>query len=254
MYPELFRIGKITIHSYGFFYALAFLIGILTSLYFARKENIKSEVILDLSFYVIISAIIGARLFYILGQWSYYQKNIIEIFMLQRGGLVFLGGFLVAFFAILLYCRVKKINTLKLLDTISPGVILGYAIGRIGCFLNGCCFGLPTKLPWGMIFPPNSLAGFQFPNQPLHPTQLYASFSMFFAFLILVVLYLAKKFDGQIFLWGIILYSLYRFLVEFLRYSPIHWLGLTPSQWLVAVFFVAAGLGLIYYSKVQQVK
>lgn len=254
MHPILFKIGPLTIYSYGFFYALGFLVGIILSLYFARKEEIKSEVIFDLSLYVIISGVVGARFFYVLGQWQQFQENLIEVFMVQKGGLVFLGGFLLALLTIIIYTKIKNINLLKILDLASPGVTLGYAIGRIGCFLNGCCFGLPTKLPWGMIFAPNSLAGYHFPNQPLHPTQIYASLSMFISFSILTLLYQHKKFHGQIFFWALTFYSTYRFLVEFLRYSPIHWLGLTPSQWLAIAIFLSGVAGLTYQKRYQQVK
>ncbi|OGB89580.1 hypothetical protein A2625_00070 [candidate division WOR-1 bacterium RIFCSPHIGHO2_01_FULL_53_15] len=100
-----------------------------------------------------------------------------------------------------------------------------------------------------MIFPSGSLAGAYFPGQALHPTQLYSMTLMFLAFLALVFLYRAKKFDGQIFFWWLILYSAYRFLIEFLRFSPIHWLGLTPSQWLVILTFALGLWGLTFYKK-----
>ena len=128
---------------------------------------------------------------------------------------------------------------------------LGYAFGRIGCFLNGCCFGLPTNLPWGVVFPPGSLADFYCHGERLHPTELYSSFSGLLIFIILALLYRHKKFNGQILFWGLILYSIYRFLVEFLRYSPIHWLGLTPSQWLVIPACAIGVWGLIYYRRAK---
>lgn len=249
MHPILFKLGPLTFYSYGFFYALAFLVGILTSIYFAKKEGMNSEIILDLALYVIISAILGARLFYVLGQWEQFKDQLLEIIMIQKGGLVFLGGLILSLITIFLYARRKNLSLLKLFDALSPGATLGYALGRIGCFLNGCCFGLPTKLPWGMVFSPESLAGFYFPDQHLHPTQLYASFAMSFAFLLLVIIYRRKSFDGQIFFFALIFYSLYRFLNEFLRYSPIHWVGLTPAQWLVIPLFLLGSWGILFLRK-----
>ncbi|MFC1511517.1 prolipoprotein diacylglyceryl transferase, partial [Candidatus Margulisiibacteriota bacterium] len=126
----------------------------------------------------------------------------------------------------------------------------GIAIGRVGCFLNGCCFGLPTKLPWGMVFPFGSLAHSYFPGEHLHPTQLYSSLGGLVIFLLIVWLYRQKKYDGHIFLWWLIFYSIYRFLVEFLRYSPMHWLGLTPSQWIVVFVGGSALLAILKRAKI----
>ena len=244
MYPILFKIGPFSVHSYGLMLAIAFLVGIFISMYYAKKEGIKREAIPDLAVYVIIAAIVGARLLYVLGQWHIYKNNLVEIFMVQRGGLVFLGGFLLALLTIVFYAKKKGISLLKLFDILAPGVVLGYSFGRIGCFLNGCCFGLPAEVPWAVRFSPGSLAYSYFPGELIHPTQLYSSASMFLAFLILVFLYKSKKFDGYIFFWGIIFYSVYRFLVEFLRYSPVHWSSLTPSQWMVIPLFVFGIFGL----------
>lgn len=248
MYPVLIRIGPFSIHSYGLMIAIAFLVGIIVSLYYAKKEGIKEEVILDLAIYVIIAGLIGSRFLYVIGQWDQYKDNLLEIFMVQRGGLVFLGGFLLALLVVVWYARRKGVPLLKLCDALAPGTALGYAIARIGCFLNGCCFGLPTNVPWAVVFPPGSLAYSYFPGEHIHPTQLYSSASMFLVFFIVLVLYRRKKYDGYIFFCWIVLYSIYRFLVEFLRYSPIHWLGLTPSQWIVLSAAVLAAYGLMHKS------
>lgn len=249
MLPILLKFGALEIRSYGFFVALGFLAGILITLIYAGREKISRQAILDLAIYTIISSIAGARLFYVIGQWDFYRANPLEIIMVQNGGLVFLGGLLLALATVYFYARAKKVPLLNLLDAITPGTTLGYAIGRIGCFLNGCCFGLPTKLPWGVIFPKGSLAEAYCPDLPLHPTQLYSSLAMLLAFLALVWLYRKKKFDGQIIFLGLIFYSVYRFLVEFFRYSPVRWLHLTPSQWVVIPLFIFGVWGLAYLSK-----
>jgi phosphatidylglycerol:prolipoprotein diacylglycerol transferase len=228
--------------------AVAFLVSILTSLRYLKKEGINGEEILDLAIYVIIGGVVGARILYVIGAWGQYKNNPLEIFMVHKGGLVFLGGLFAVLLVIVLYARIRKINLLKLFDAITPGTMLGYAIARIGCFLNGCCFGLPTKVPWGLSFPFGSLAYSYFPQQHIHPTQLYSSASMFLAFLIIVFLYKRKKYDGYILAWGLILYSIYRFVVESFRFSTIHQLGLTPSQWLVLVVGGLAAFSLIYKS------
>ncbi len=238
MLPTLLKFGWFEVHSYGLFVALGFVAGIALTLYYASRENIGPQQILDLAILTIVSSIVGARLFYVVGQFEYYRSNPLEIVMVQNGGLVFLGGLLLSLAVVWYYARRQAIPLLKLFDAITPGTALGYAIGRIGCFLNGCCFGLPARLPWGVVFPKSSLAGAYCPDLPLHPTQLYSSLAMFLAFLALVWLYRRKSFDGQLLFSGLVLYSIYRFLVEFFRYSPIHWLGLTPSQWIVVPLFV----------------
>ena len=244
MYPTLFNLGPLQVHTYGLMAAFGFLIGIMVVLFLARREGIKSEVIMDLALYVIIAAIIGARLFYVGGNWGHYRDNLLEIFMVQNGGLVFLGGLILSTLVVIWYSRSKKLPLLKLLDAITPSVAIGEAIGRLGCFFNGCCFGLPTTLPWGVVFPSGSLAYSYFGGDHLQPTQIYSFLLLLMVFAALLRLYRRKKYDGQIFYWGIIFYSVYRFLVEFLRYSPIHWVGLTPSQWIVVIAAAFALFGI----------
>lgn len=249
MYPVLLKLGVLEVHAYGFFLACAFLLGIGLALYYARREGIDQAVIFDLAIYVILAAIVGSRLFYVLGQWDYFRGHLLEAVMVQKGGLIFLGGLFLGLLVIAVYAWLKQVPLLRLLDAVTPGTLLGYALTRIGCFLNGCCFGLPTSCPPGVHFPAGSLADSFFPGEALHPTQLYSLVAMLLAGLLLARLYHRKKFAGQVFFWGLILYSLYRFGVEFLRFSPVHWLGLTPSQWLVLGTLVLGIWGLVRFKK-----
>ena len=249
MHPVLLSFGPITLYSYGLMVALGFLAGILATLYYAKQEKIPQEYILDAVIYVILASVIGARLFYVIGTWEDYRANPLEIFMLQKGGLVYLGGFLAAAAAAFFYAKKKGITWLKFFDVIAPGAALGYAIGRLGCFFNGCCFGLPTKLPWGIHFPLGALAHSYYPYESLHPTQLYAFFAMLLAFFVLIYLRRFKTYDGFLFYWWVLFYSLYRFVNEFFRFSPIHWLGLTPAQWMVIVAAALAGRELLIHGK-----
>ena len=175
MHPILFKIGSFPIHAYGFMVVMAFLVGILVSLYYAKKEGIKAEIILEVAILIIVAAIIGSRLFFVICRWSYFKHNPDEIFAVRKGGIAFLGGFLLAVLGVFVLAKIRRISSLKLLDILAPGASLGYAIARIGCFLSGCCFGLPTRLPWGMRFPPGSPAYSRFPDEYIHPTQLYSS-------------------------------------------------------------------------------
>ncbi len=256
MYPVLLRIGPISIHSYGLMFAIAFLVGILITLRYAKREKIDADLILELAIYGMIAAILGARILYVIGQWDQYKNNILEIFMIQRGGLAFLGGLTLGILVVAWRAKRKGVPFLKLMDVAAPGTALGYAIGRIGCFLNGCCFGIPTDLPWGLRFPFGSLAYFHFPGEAIHPTQLYSLLSMSAVFLIVVYLWRHKKYDGQIFFWWLILYAVYRFVVEFFRYCPeeLYFLGLNPGQIIALFMFAAAGAAIFrhrYYNMIK---
>lgn len=221
MYPILCRIGPVNVYSWGFMVALGFLAGLFTAMRYGRREGIKEERILDLFVYVVISAIVGARLAYVAVFFPQYRNNLISIFYVNQGGLAFLGGLLAALAVVFFYVRYRKIDVMKLLDAISPAAAIGYGIGRIGCYLNGCCYGI-------------KLFGIE------QPTQIYSSVSGFIIFALLVYLYDKKKYDGQIFLLALLFYSTYRFFVEFLRYSPIHISIFTPTQLLVVPIFLVS--------------
>jgi phosphatidylglycerol:prolipoprotein diacylglycerol transferase len=202
--------------------ALAFLAGLPITLYYAKIEKIKREAILDLFMYSVVSSIIGARLFYVIGFFGEYRDNPLSIFYFNQGGLVFLGGIFVGAAVVLAYTRIHKISLWKVLDIASPPVAIGYAIGRVGCLLNGCCYGITAF-------------GVQ------QPTQIYSSLAGVIIFIIIINIYRKKRYDGQIFLWWALLYSIYRFDLEFIRYNPLHVIGLTVSQLLVVPMFIFAG-------------
>jgi phosphatidylglycerol:prolipoprotein diacylglycerol transferase len=249
MHPVLIKFGPLTIYSYGFMVAIAFFCGIMVTLYYAKKEKIDKEKILDLAVYVLIASIVGARLLYVIGQWDQYQQNLLEIVMLQKGGLVVIGGIIGAIIVTYYFAQKHKIAFLKLFDLCTPGTILGLGIGRIGCFLNGCCFGLPTNTCCSVTFPVGALADSYYHGLPLHPTQLYDFFMLLAAFVALVIIYRQKQYNGQIFFWGLLLYAIARFIVESFRYSPMHFMNLTPSQWMVLGFALVAVIALLKNAK-----
>jgi len=232
MRPVLLKIGPFTIFSYGFMVALAFLSGIYLAAWLGKRENIKPDKIFDLAIYVLLSSIIGARIFYVIEFWRDFVSNPISVFYIWQGGLVFYGGLIFAIAAIYIYAKISDIQILKLFDVITPATALGYAIGRIGCFLNGCCYGTETNLLWAVRFP--SAAGLR------HPTQIYASIAGLLICGLLLYLFKIKRFDGQIFTSGLMLYSVYRFLIEFIRVNPRYLFGLSEAQWGSVLIFLAA--------------
>jgi phosphatidylglycerol:prolipoprotein diacylglycerol transferase len=190
MFPDLFSIGPLTIHSYGLFVAIGFTVGILVTVRIGKAEGIKSQVVMDMGLVVILWAIIGSRLAYVLMNFSFYRTNPLNVFKVWEGGLVFSGGLIAVAVAMSWYLKRHHLSFWTMGDLWAPGIAIGQSIGRLGCFMAGCCYGKPTNLKWGVVFThPSSLAP---PNMSLHPTQLYASLSGLTIFVVLMVLH-AKK-------------------------------------------------------------
>jgi phosphatidylglycerol:prolipoprotein diacylglycerol transferase len=257
VHPIAFQLGSFTIHWYGVMIALAFLAGLWTATRRARRENISGEKIADLVFWIMLAGMVGARTIYVTTYWSEFANQPFpEIFMIQHGGLVYYGSVIGAAIACIIYVRWKKLPFLKIADILAPSIALGNAIGRIGCLLNGCCYGRICSLPWAIHFPNKSaaweqhfqagLVGGSDPSLPVHPTEIYDSLLNIALYLGLAWLFRHKKFDGQVFATYLIYYALFRFIVEYFRgdYPPDHiHNGLTSAQ-LVSVLVFVAGLAL----------
>ncbi|HEX7617631.1 MAG TPA: prolipoprotein diacylglyceryl transferase [Verrucomicrobiae bacterium] len=250
MHPIAFQLGPVTIHWYGVMIALAFLAGLWTATLRARRENISGEKIADVTLWLMVGAIVGARFVYVATYWreQFANQPFREVFMIQHGGLVFYGGFIGAAIAGFIYIRWKKMPLWKTVDVLAPSVALGSVFGRIGCLLNGCCYGHPTDLPWGLTFTNPQAHEFSGTplNIPLHPTEIYDALLNLVLYGFLAWLFRRKKFDGQIFATYLLCYAVTRSLVEYFRgdYSNLHYhLGLTPAQWIGVPIFVA-GLAL----------
>ena len=230
MYRILFSIGSFSIYSYGAFLALAFTIGILLAMKEAKKSNENPERILDLSLYVIIGVLIGGRLAYVLTNFSYYMNDPIKILYLRQGGLSFLGAFLMAFLLACWYIKKNKLSLWKYADITTPSIAIGYAIARIGCFLNGCCYGVISE-NYGIKYPSLNMppaysqhlkdgliASGSTCSLPVIPTQIYSSLYGLLIFFIILRLQKNKKYDGYLFFNFLILYSVARFVIEFFRF------------------------------------
>lgn len=249
--PVAFRLplpwveGGHPIMWYGIIITLAMIVGFFVALRKARLEGIKSDDMYDLAIYLVVFCIIGARLYYVLSKPGQYNsfKDIIAIW---NGGLAIYGGIIAGVLTILVYTKIKKISTVKLLDAAAPGLILGQAIGRWGNFCNAEAFGEKTELPWrmGLIVDGVNLG-------EVHPTFLYESLWNLLGFaLIMLVLYRKKRFDGQIVLSYAVWYGFGRFFIEGLRTDSLYFLenvlGKTVrvSQ-LVAAVCVIGGIALM---------
>ncbi len=244
MFPRIAEFGPLVLYTYGLLMSVGFLTGILWTIRMARREGIGADEIWGIGLLVMVSAIIGAKLFLVFFEWRYYLANPREIFTLDtlRSGGVFLGGLLAAIGASIVYFRRKGLPGWKLSDCFAPGIAIGHAIGRLGCFAAGCCFGAACHLPWAVTFTDpvaHQIVGVPL-HIPLHPTQLYELLAEASLFLFLNWKAKTKRFDGQLILLYAILYSGIRFFLDFFRGEVQSVLGadiLTNSQLLCLVAF-----------------
>ena len=215
MYPILYKIGPIHLYTYGFFLALGFLTAILVAGREARRVGLPEGHFYDLCFYIILAAIVGSRLLFVMVDPVPFLQNPLRIFAVWEGGLVFHGGMIAALVTAFFLMRRHKMPWRPTFDSLAVGMPLGVAFGRIGCFMAGCCFGKPTDLPWGVSFThPESLCPIQ---EPLHPTQLYEALLSLMVFGVVFWLRKRKRFDGQVLATYFFLAGLVRFTVEFFR-------------------------------------
>ena len=221
MYPTILRLGGIQIYSYGLMLFISFLLGIFIVERRARRFGVESKAVTDLALWVLLAVVAGSRLFYVGFHWHEFKDDLIGIIAFWRGGLaglMFHGGLLGALIAGWVFIKVRKLPLLKLLDAAAPAIVLGEGFTRIGCFLNGCCFGVPTDSGLGMIFPRYSPAGASYPGLAVHPTQLYSSLAGFLLFGIALLLERRRLKDGVLFSLILVLYSLFRFGIDFIRH------------------------------------
>ncbi len=215
-HPVLLDLGFLKIYSWGFMVAIAFIIATILAAKEAKRKKINPEKIYSLVTYIIIGAIIGSRIGYLL----FNPTNFSDIFKIWEGGMAFHGGFIGGLLFGFFYVRKNKLNFWEITDICTPSIPLAQAIGRIGCFLRGCCYGVATTLPWGI----------NYLKEIRHPTQIYSSLALLIIFIFLSKQKHKKNFNGALFLTYIIIYSVFRFLIEFIRVEPRILFGLTGAQ------------------------
>lgn len=239
MYPILFELGPFKIYSYGFSLAIAFIVATYLAKLEASRQGIAGEKILDLSLCIAISGILGARILYVLQNLEFYLENPVQILMLSRGGLSFYGGFILAAICANIFLKRKHLPFVKTFDIVIPYLALAQAIGRIGCFLNGCCYGKPTDFILRLYFPGQNIAR--------HPVQIYNSLNLLLIFGILRIFQSKRRavgyLSGQTFLLYCLLYSTMRFFMEYLRgdHLPV-FVNLTIHQLISAGIFIISCL------------
>ncbi|MGE4283537.1 MAG: prolipoprotein diacylglyceryl transferase [Clostridia bacterium] len=233
----LFHIFGLPVHFFGLMIAIGMLAGIYVAYIEAKRKGLNVDKLFDIVIYSIIAGVVGARVFYILFyNLLYYIENPIEIIKINEGGLSIHGGLIAAFIVALLYIKKHKLNFLKYADAIAPAVILGQGIGRIGCDVFGKA--MATPLPWGI----------RYQGQLVHPAQVYEFILDYLVFLIVWRMRKSVKYDGQIFLWYVILFSVNRGIVELFRVNPLV-IGWFSIAHLLSLLFIIGTLIVMYFIK-----
>lgn len=249
MHPILIDFGAFEIRTYGFLLAVSFLLGIYLAAWRAKRYGRDAQQMLDLSVYIIIAAVVGSRLLYVVYHLDQYDR-FVEVFELWQGGATFYGGLILAILVSYWYTYRKGLPFLQVADIMSPSIALGIGITRIGCLMSGCCYGKVCTLPWAVHFPPNSPAGYAAANAArqlgvdqvgLHPTELYSSAYGFIIFALILLLERRLLKRGAAFGLLLVLYGVSRFTVDFFRMYEANarvMFGLTFNQVISAVLFV----------------
>ena len=248
MHPIAIQFGKFSIHWYGILVAVGFVVGFWTASRRAPQSGIAPDTIMDFAPWLLLGAVVGARLLHVISYWNeeFAGKPFTDVFMIQRGGLVFYGGFAGASIAYVLFARSRHLPLWKVADIFAPSISLGHFFGRLGCLMTGCCFGRPTSLPWAIQFPPGHDT---FPDH-VHPVQVYEALLNLALYGGLALLYRRKKFDGQVFAAYLICYAVLRSFVETFRADYrsgefLFYSFLKPGQ-TVSIAVLAAGLVLFW--------
>jgi phosphatidylglycerol:prolipoprotein diacylglycerol transferase len=234
------QFGPFALHTYGLFVATGFLLGIAWSMREARERGLDPDLLSDLGFYIILGAIFGARILYVLINPTYFWHNPQEILMFWKGGLVFSGGAIMATILAWIFLKAKRQDPWRWMDALAPGIGLGEAVGRIGCLAAGCCYGAACDLPWAITFNhPESLAPL---HLPLHPTQLYHSLAGLACFVVTLGLKTKVRGKGQLMGIFLLLFGMLRYVIELFRSDYRGDLGpLSVTQFIA---LAAMGLGL----------
>lgn len=276
MFPELFTIKSLnfTLNTYGLLLAVAFIVGLYVMARLAERDGLDRNRVYDLGLWVLAASLVGSKLLMVITDWDFYRTDLRQIFTLDffRSGGVFYGGFIGALLASVVAMRIYKLPWWRTADAFAPGVAIGQAIGRLGCFSAGCCWGKPTGRAWGVHFTerghevtgvPTVVAHLEPGEQGawaerlggltaalrLHPTQLYEAAATLLIFGFLMWLGRRRRFDGQVALAYAALYAVARFVIEFWRDDPrgAVW-GLSTSQFIAVVIFVGAAAAYVMRS------
>lgn len=245
--PVIFHIGIFELRWYSLAIVTGIIAAVLLSVFEARRKGLPADEIYSLGFWAVVGGIIGARMFHVIDQWSYYAANPSLILQFQRGGLAIWGAVFGGGVAAVIFALVKKLPLARLLDTVTPGLLVAQIIGRFGCIVNGDAYGGLTNLPWAFIYThPNASIPEQYFGQPTHPYPVYEQIWNGLALLLLWKLRNVFKNDGLLFLTYLPIYSAGRFFLTFVRQEQISLGNLQQAQIIAVIAFVVSLAVLIY--------
>ncbi|MFZ5633072.1 MAG: prolipoprotein diacylglyceryl transferase [Bacillota bacterium] len=246
MHQILLYIGPFPVRSYGLMMALGMLGGITLAWYLARKKGKYQEDVLNMAVYALLAGLLGSRLWEVIFDWDYYGSHLAEIPALWQGGLSVQGGVAGGLLAVILYTRKHQIPFWEFGDMLAPGLLLGQALGRVGCYLNGCCYGVPTASACGVVYPPGTDAYLAYGAVPLVPAVLFEAAWDLAAMALLLFLLFRKPFHGFIATLYFVLYAAGRIVLEFFRADSLTMWGLKTAQVTSLVTMLAALAVMLY--------
>jgi len=250
MYPRLFELGWITVYTYGVLLAAAYLFGLQLARVRAANRGLDSNRVLDLGIYIIISALVGAKLLLLVTDFKSFSADPRELLTLARSGGVFYGGLIVAVIVALWYIRHVGLPLWTTCDVFAPGIALGQVIGRFGCLFAGCCYGKPTSKPWGITFTdPFAATNVGTPlGVPLHPTQLYeAGAELVILLLLLSTERKGRPYPGRTFWLYMLLYAVSRFIIEFFRGDERGTVGMFSTSQFISILLAPLAIVMLVY-------
>jgi phosphatidylglycerol:prolipoprotein diacylglycerol transferase len=217
VYPELFHWGVLHVRTYGLMLAVAFLVGTWIALGEARRRALDEDKVVNVVLVVLVASVLGARALFVLEHIQEFRREWGSVIAVWQGGLTLYGGVVAGTVAALVAARRMGMPMWTVADALTPSIALGTMFGRIGCYLNGCCYGRPTSLPWGVVFPADSFAGLEFGNAPIHPAQLYFALAGLVLFGVTWILRRRFVVPGTLFWTFILLFALVRIPLDMTR-------------------------------------
>jgi phosphatidylglycerol:prolipoprotein diacylglycerol transferase len=249
MHPILFEIGGFPVYTYGVLLAAAYLLGLQFALWRARSRGLDPNRVMDLGIWIIVSALLGAKLLLLVVEWDTYGRSPRELVTLIRSGGVFYGGLIVAVLVAMWFMWRHRMPIWTTSDVFAPGIALGHVIGRMGCFFAGCCFGKPTNLPWSVTFHSEYARDNvgTLINVPLHPTQLYeAGAELLILGLLLLLERRGRPFAGRTFWAYMLLYGISRFVIEFYRGDSRGMVGMFSTSQFLSLLIVPLSIVMLF--------
>jgi len=250
MYPRLFELGPVTVYTYGVLLAAAYLLGLRLAMVRATRRGLDATRVLDLGIYIIISALVGAKLLLLITDFQTFRNDPRELITLARSGGVFYGGLILAVSVALWYIRRVGLPLWTTCDVFAPGIALGHVIGRFGCLFAGCCYGKPTTKPWGITFTDPYAASYVGTplGVPLHPTQLYeAGAELLILIFLLVTERRGRPYPGRTFWLYMFLYAVSRYIIEIFRGDERGTVGIFSTSQFISIILAPLAIGMLIY-------